>query len=483
MKVKLLVLAVVVLAMASVSFAQGLVFYNETWVMRKNCGSGDAIPLDWPIWIMNDCDADGYGTCTAPDNDPLAVLCDVPFDCETGPSGTVSRQKMLMGEGTLIAGTFAMDPALMGSGGVATCPRFYLKVEYSETTYVPPIHNIHNIRYLSQVATMPADIADVDLAGSDHWVCCEWDSTWSDIQECVPDLYTEFSPIPAPGGDQPLNFHDCAKVCAMRPHLVSVGPIQAANRLPHGMVLPGCDPFSTPCDSDCVPANGWTFGPLVWLLRTDETGCWYDALIVPLQGATDGCICILVDFIEAVEIGEVAVVPLNNSVKITWRTLSETDLGGFAIYRDNVRIATKEAANTPSGASYVYVDNNVENGRTYNYDLRSMDINGLESSFHTASVTPSFENAAVTQYALHQNYPNPFNPSTKIAFDVVGTEPVTVTIYNATGQLVKTLLNGERRTNRSFVMFDSGNLTSGLYFYTVKIGNEFTATKKMLLVK
>ncbi|MCX6601023.1 MAG: T9SS type A sorting domain-containing protein [bacterium] len=485
MKVKLLVLAVAVLAMASLTFAQGLVFYNETWVMTKNCDStGGPIPLDWPVWIMNDCDADGYGTCTAPDDDPLAVLCDVPYDCETGPQGTVSRQQFPMGEGTGTAGTFATDPALMGSGGVATCPKFYLKVEYVETTYVPPIHNIHHIRYLSKVSTMPADIADVDLAGAANWTRCCWDSTWSDIQECVPDLYTQFSPIPPPGGDQPLNFHDCAAVCINRPHVVSVGPVAAANRLPHGFVLPGCDPFSTPCDSDCVPAAGWTFGPLVWVFRTDETGLWYDAIITSLPGATDGCICIVVDFIEAVEIGEVAVVPLSNSVKITWRTRSEdANLDGFAIYRDGSRLTTLDATNTPSGASYVYVDNNVENGRTYNYDLRSVDINGAESSFHTASVTPSFENAAVTQYALHQNYPNPFNPSTKIAFDVVGTEPVTVTIYNATGQLVKTLLNGEQRTNRSFVMFDSGNLTSGLYFYTVKIGNEFTATKKMLLVK
>jgi hypothetical protein len=490
MKVKLLVVAVVVLAMASFSFAQALFFYNETWTMRKHCdGTGDPIPMNWPIWIMNDTDNDGWGpdSCVHLDDDPLGVLCDYPTDCEGGPAGTVNLQMIPMGNVTGVAGRFASDPGLVGIA--VDYPRFYLKIVYCETTVVGPVHTIHCITYLSEVATMPAsDMQEVDLAGRSHWACCEWDTTWSDYV-CTPDLYTEFGPIAWPQGG-PQHFHDCAKVCAMRPHVVSVGPLVAPDRMPwHSGVLPGCSPTNTPCDSDCIPAAGWTFGSLdnSWILRHvlgPPEQYWYDAFITPLPGATDGCICIYVDFILPAEIGEVAVVPLSNSVKITWRTLSETNLDVFAIYRDNVRIATKEAANTPSGASYEYVDSDLENGRTYTYDLRSVDINGAENSFHTASVTPSFENALVTEYALHQNYPNPFNPTTKIAFDLVDNNPVTLTVYNATGQMVATLIDGVNYTKgRHAIAFDSGSLTSGLYFYTVKIGNEFTATKKMLLVK
>jgi hypothetical protein len=487
MKVKLLVVAVAVLALASLSFAQGLGFFNETWTMRKHCdGTGAALPIGTPIWIMNDQDGDGHGPCLTPDNDPLPPLCDDPPLCELGPAFTLNRDMMLMGETTGQAGRFASDPYLMGTGGQPTYPRFYLKIVYAETTTTATTVCIHKITYLSEVAVCPpSDILDVDLAGPSHWVCCEWDTCWSTIPPCVPDLFTVFGPIPWPQYG-PLQFHDCAVVCHPQPHMVSVGPLVAPSRLPHGFVIPGC-PVGTPCDSECVPAQGWTFGPLNFTLRfvpAPVPQYWYDAVILPLTGATDGCICIIVDFIESAEIGDVAIVPLSNAVKITWRTLSETSLEGFAIYRDNVRITTKEAANTPGGAEYEYVDSDVENGRTYNYDLRSVDINTAETSFYTASVTPSFENALVTEYALHQNYPNPFNPSTKIAFDLVENNPVTLTVYNATGQVVATLIDGVQFTKgRHAIAFDSGNLTSGLYFYTVKIGNEFTATKKMLLVK
>jgi hypothetical protein len=98
-------------------------------------------------------------------------------------------------------------------------------------------------------------------------------------------------------------------------------------------------------------------------------------------------------------------------------------------------------------------------------------------------VTPSFENGVVENYALYQNYPNPFNPTTRIVFDVKEANPVTLTIYNAMGQEVARVLNGACEPGRWHVDFDASNLASDLYFYTVKIGNEFTATKKMLLMR
>jgi hypothetical protein len=486
MKVKLLVVVVVVLALTGLSFAQCINWYDDAKVLRKSCTSGDALPIGTPIYIMNDTDVNGWVTCALPDADPLAPLCDDPENlCDSGsPPGTFIFNTMYIGDGGMAAGKFSNEAYMCAQGMQPTYPKFYLKIEYSETTFVPPVHSIHKVTWLSRVVTCPdvGVIYDADMSTDTSWTCCVWDTTWSDYV-CVPDLYTEFGPIGWTMG--PVDFHDCAKVCAGRPHVVSVGPVNcSSNQVPHGYVLPGCDPFATPCDSLCEPAANWTFGPLVWLPRTDETGSWFDAIIVPLEGATDGCICIVVDFIEAAEIGEVAVVPMSNSVKITWRTLSETNLDGFAIYRDGRPLTTVEALNSASGNSYVYMDNNVENGRTYNYDLRSVDINGAETSFHTASVTPSFENALVTEYALHQNYPNPFNPSTKIAFDLVDNNPVTLTVYNATGQVVATLIDGVNYAKgRHAIAFDSGNLTSGLYFYTVKIGNQFTATKKMLLVK
>ena len=60
-------------------------------------------------------------------------------------------------------------------------------------------------------------------------------------------------------------------------------------------------------------------------------------------------------------------------------------------------------------------------------------------------------------------------------------QPVPIVTTAHSRQSVVT--NGTVGAGRHTVSFDATNLTSGLYFYTVKIGNEFTATKKMLLVK
>jgi hypothetical protein len=498
MKVKLLFVAVAVLALAGLGFAQGINWYNDTWVMRDTCdGVGNPLPVGTPIYIMWDVNSNGFGTCAEPDpQDTPPQLCDDPPLCDTYyPPCSFGFSMMHMGDVIGQPGRFANDLYFVAAGCAPTPPYFYLKIDYTAPEKVTSriegsdsivTHCIHSIRYLSRVITCSASESppiDADLGGPSNWTCCMKDTCWEEIFHlCIPDLYTYFHPqYPANG---PVMFDDCVVLCAPQIHTVCVGPLPNTNRVPHGAVLPGCSPTNTPCDSECVPAAGWNFGPLAFVLQMINGQIYYCATVVPLTGATDGCACVFVDFIENVEMGEVAVLPLDNSVKISWRTLSENALSGFAIYRDNVHIATKEAANTPSGASYEYVDNGVENGHTYAYDLRAVNTNGDEISVYTASVTPSFENALVTEYALHQNYPNPFNPTTKIAFDLVDNNPVTLTVYNATGQVVATLINGAQYAKgRHSITFDAGNLTSGLYFYTVKIGNEFTATKKMLLVK
>ncbi len=85
-------------------------------------------------------------------------------------------------------------------------------------------------------------------------------------------------------------------------------------------------------------------------------------------------------------------------------------------------------------------------------------------------------------FALHQNYPNPFNPSTEIKYELADTKHVKLNIYNALGELVKTLVNKEQHPGSYVTKFDASKLSSGFYFYTISAGN-FTDTKKMMLVK
>jgi hypothetical protein len=96
-------------------------------------------------------------------------------------------------------------------------------------------------------------------------------------------------------------------------------------------------------------------------------------------------------------------------------------------------------------------------------------------------------NSIPTSYSLSQNYPNPFNPTTTISFSI----PICVTsdvphvslkIYDVLGREVATLVDEEKPAGNYEILFDGSNLTSGIYFYTLK-AEGFSETKKMLLIK
>lgn len=72
-------------------------------------------------------------------------------------------------------------------------------------------------------------------------------------------------------------------------------------------------------------------------------------------------------------------------------------------------------------------------------------------------------------FALSQNYPNPFNATTKIDFNTLGGE-AKLEIFDLTGALVKTLIDGEIKAGNYSIVWDgennSGNIAaSGIYFY------------------
>lgn len=88
-------------------------------------------------------------------------------------------------------------------------------------------------------------------------------------------------------------------------------------------------------------------------------------------------------------------------------------------------------------------------------------------------------------YSLSQNFPNPFNPSTQISFTLKKESYVSLKVYDTSGRVVQSLLDGYKNAGQYSVTFDvSGrtNLSSGIYFYKLKT-NTFEDTKKMTLIK
>jgi len=90
-------------------------------------------------------------------------------------------------------------------------------------------------------------------------------------------------------------------------------------------------------------------------------------------------------------------------------------------------------------------------------------------------------------YALHADYPNPFYPSTTIEFSIPSAGNVDLRVYNLSGELVRTLVNGFRPEGTQAIVWDGKDnqdrmVSSGIYFYSMKSGS-FRAARKCLLLK
>lgn len=108
-------------------------------------------------------------------------------------------------------------------------------------------------------------------------------------------------------------------------------------------------------------------------------------------------------------------------------------------------------------------------------------------------------------FKLEQNYPNPFNPTTTIQFVIPNLidqmrnlkdfSPeqnrnrnkniwVTLKIYDMLGKEVATLVNEEKKpgTYNCEWRIENGELSSGIYYYMLKVGGQ-SKTRKMILLK
>lgn len=100
----------------------------------------------------------------------------------------------------------------------------------------------------------------------------------------------------------------------------------------------------------------------------------------------------------------------------------------------------------------------------------------------TTPVGVQNEQQVAKEYSLAQNYPNPFNPTTNIKFSLPKDGNVSLKIYDITGAVVQTYIDGFMHAGTYNAEIEASNLSSGVYFYTLKT-NDFQQTKKMILVK
>jgi hypothetical protein len=126
---------------------------------------------------------------------------------------------------------------------------------------------------------------------------------------------------------------------------------------------------------------------------------------------------------------------------------------------------------------------------TYTLNVTAAGPRGIPVHKRTATIIVSntatgvvTNQNVVNKFELFQNYPNPFNPVTKIDYNLLTATKVNFTVYDAVGKQVATLDMGEQQAGKNFVVFNAGNLSSGVYFYKIQAG-DFVDIKKMFLVK
>jgi hypothetical protein len=236
----------------------------------------------------------------------------------------------------------------------------------------------------------------------------------------------------------------------------------------------GC---AAPCAADgCIPVG--TFRQRSFW-ASDTT--WIE-LITNLTD-DEGCVCLTLETVLAVELTSFSATTGDQEVRLHWITASEAGNDHFVISRDDRDIAqVPSQGNSAESHTYSYVDIELTNGAEYHYALAVVDVQGHRQELRTVEATPGASASLITEYALYQNYPNPFNPRTQIVFDMKDAGAVTLIVYNLLGQEIMALIKGEMNAGHHTVIFDSGDLPSGLYIYKME-ANGFSAQNKMLLMK
>jgi plastocyanin len=120
---------------------------------------------------------------------------------------------------------------------------------------------------------------------------------------------------------------------------------------------------------------------------------------------------------------------------------------------------------------------------TYNYHCVPHESMGMVGSV-TVEISQGVEEQieVASNFYVPTNYPNPFNPETTIQFALPQAQNVRLEVFNALGQSVAVLVEGQLSAGIHRQSFAGANLPSGLYFYQLLAGDH-RETRRMMLLK
>lgn len=168
---------------------------------------------------------------------------------------------------------------------------------------------------------------------------------------------------------------------------------------------------------------------------------------------------------------------------LSWQTASEQNNAGFEVQRKAGEqfeaVGFVEGHGTTAEPQrYEYRISSLAPGRHY-FRLKQVDAGGAFA--YSAEVEAVVE--APGGYHLSAAYPNPFNPRTQFELTISQAQRVRVEVFDMLGRRVVTALDGEVAAQEAqIVTIEGAGLPSGTYLIRA-VGEAFTATQQVTLVK
>ena len=184
--------------------------------------------------------------------------------------------------------------------------------------------------------------------------------------------------------------------------------------------------------------------------------------------------------------------PVYDGYTVSVRNLRTNSLTTTSVRGDYFAVATADLArrSVVQAGDVIEVnvaapDGNVES-QTLRFKVKPTDLANAVLSVRLEGI------GQPSQELLLQNYPNPFNPETWIPYQLSEDTPVSISIYDTTGRLVRTLSLGFQSAGfyngRSRAAYWDGRnalgerVASGIYFYQLTTPS-FHQIKRMVILK
>jgi len=169
-------------------------------------------------------------------------------------------------------------------------------------------------------------------------------------------------------------------------------------------------------------------------------------------------------------------------------TLQAQDIRSFAVSGTNIFAGTDDGV-------YLSTNNGSSWSQLTGTHVTSFAINGPNLFVGTIgfgvwrrplsemiTTVKTYDNDLPMHFSLSQNYPNPFNPNTTIEFSLPTTGYITLKVIDLLGNEIRILSEGRREAGEYTLMWNAGDLPSGVYFYRMQVGT-FSETKKLIVLR